>query len=118
MLGELLMKKDLPMLMMNETAMDEAIITTVSVDEDHKELNSLVQQIEPLGKADVKGHSHHLNRTIIAQTAVFLQTLRYLTLLLCNVILWYLTNVFNGVAMQSYSKQIRSHEDTTETLSF
>lgn len=44
------------------------------------------------------------------------KAIRFLVLLMCNIFLWYFTNGFNGIAMQSYAKTVRTHENHNDIL--
>jgi len=43
-----------------------------------------------------------------------LKAVRFLVVIMCNIFLWYFTNGFNGIAMQSYTKTVRSQDTHSE----
>jgi drug/metabolite transporter (DMT)-like permease len=45
-----------------------------------------------------------------------IRAVRFLLLLGCNIALWYFTNGFNGIAMQSYAKTVRTHDSHNDML--
>lgn len=45
-----------------------------------------------------------------------LKAVRFLVVIMCNIFLWYFTNGFNGIAMQSYTKTVRSQDTHSDIL--
>mmetsp|Transcript_2940 Transcript_2940/g.4777 ORF Transcript_2940/g.4777 Transcript_2940/m.4777 type:complete len:407 (-) Transcript_2940:30-1250(-) len=45
-----------------------------------------------------------------------IKAVRFLFLVMCNIFLWYFTNGFNGIAMQSYAKTVRTHDSHSDMI--